>query len=167
MHVTCRLQMRVCNVQTTRCMCVQRADCMMHVCAMCRLQMHVCATCRLQDACVYECATCRAAVACVYECAPCRLQMHVVCVCACRLTGFVCFVSHIGRVQFDLLDVIRREYKLRSYTLNAVSAHFLNQQKEDVHYSIISDLQNGSAETRKRLAVYCLKVRGRCMLMWV
>lgn len=62
-----------------------------------------------------------------------------------------------GRVQFDLLMVIRREYKLRSYTLNAVSAHFLKQQKEDVHYSIISDLFNGNEETRRRLAVYCLK----------
>ena len=37
-----------------------------------------------------------------------------------------------GRIQFDCLDVIRREYKLRSYTLNSVCAHFLNQQKEDV-----------------------------------
>eukprot|EP00456_Euglypha_rotunda_P005747 TRINITY_DN109754_c0_g1_i1.p1 TRINITY_DN109754_c0_g1~~TRINITY_DN109754_c0_g1_i1.p1 ORF type:complete len:134 (-),score=16.21 TRINITY_DN109754_c0_g1_i1:70-471(-) len=62
-----------------------------------------------------------------------------------------------GRIQFDLLQVIRRDYKLRSYTLNAVSAHFLDQQKEDVHYSIISDLQNGNDETRRRLAVYCLK----------
>lgn len=32
-------------------------------------------------------------------------------------------------------------------------------QKEDVHHSIISDLHNGNAETRRRLAVYCLKVR--------
>lgn len=62
-----------------------------------------------------------------------------------------------GRIQFDLLQIIRREYKLRSYTLNSVCAHFLGQQKEDVHYSIISDLQNGTAETRRRLAVYCLK----------
>lgn len=62
-----------------------------------------------------------------------------------------------GRVQFDLLPVIQREYKLRSYSLNSVSAHFLQQQKEDVHYSIITDLQNGSAETRRRLAAYCLK----------
>ncbi len=45
-----------------------------------------------------------------------------------------------GRIQFDLLQVIRRDFKLRSYTLNAVCAHFLNQQKEDVHYSIISGL---------------------------
>ncbi|CAG0882897.1 unnamed protein product [Cyprideis torosa] len=62
-----------------------------------------------------------------------------------------------GRVQFDLLLVLLRDYKLRSYTLNAVSFHFLQEQKEDVHYSIISDLQNGDDHSRKRLAVYCLK----------
>lgn len=62
-----------------------------------------------------------------------------------------------GRVQFDMLQFIRREFKLRSYTLNSVSAHFLGEQKEDVHHSIITDLQNGNSETRRRLAVYCLK----------
>ncbi|KAL0270218.1 UNVERIFIED_CONTAM: hypothetical protein PYX00_007691 [Menopon gallinae] len=62
-----------------------------------------------------------------------------------------------GRVLFDLLLVLVRDYKLRSYTLNAVSYHFLGQQKEDVHHSIISDLQNGNEQTRRRLAVYCLK----------
>ncbi|KAF6734513.1 DNA polymerase delta catalytic subunit [Oryzias melastigma] len=40
-----------------------------------------------------------------------------------------------GRVQFDLLQVLLRDYKLRSYTLNA----------------------NGNEQTRRRLAVYCLK----------
>ncbi|GLT25096.1 hypothetical protein SLA2020_002480 [Shorea laevis] len=62
-----------------------------------------------------------------------------------------------GRVQFDLLQAMQRDYKLSSYSLNSVSAHFLGEQKEDVHHSIISDLQNGNAETRRRLAVYCLK----------
>ncbi|CAF0813289.1 unnamed protein product [Rotaria sordida] len=62
-----------------------------------------------------------------------------------------------GRILFDLLLVLLREYKLRSYTLNAVSFHFLQQQKEDVQHSIITDLQNGNAQTRHRLAVYCLK----------
>ena len=62
-----------------------------------------------------------------------------------------------GRVQFDLFLVLLRDYKLRSYTLNAVSYHFLQEQKEDVHHSIITDLQNGTEQTRKRLAVYCLK----------
>ncbi|KAK9476875.1 DNA polymerase family B-domain-containing protein [Lipomyces japonicus] len=62
-----------------------------------------------------------------------------------------------GRLQFDMLQLIQRDYKLRSYTLNSVSAHFLNEQKEDVHHSIITDLQNGTPESRRRLAVYCLK----------
>ncbi|ESN89921.1 hypothetical protein HELRODRAFT_91243 [Helobdella robusta] len=62
-----------------------------------------------------------------------------------------------GRVQFDLLLVLLRDHKLRSYRLNAVSFHFLQEQKEDVHHSIITDLQNGNDQTRRRLAVYCLK----------
>ncbi|CAN8251712.1 unnamed protein product [Cochlearia groenlandica] len=62
-----------------------------------------------------------------------------------------------GRFQFDLFQAIRRDHNLSSYSLNSVSAHFLSEQKEDVHHSIITDLQNGNAETRRRLAVYCLK----------
>uniref|UniRef100_A0A7S3QWA8 DNA polymerase n=1 Tax=Dunaliella tertiolecta TaxID=3047 RepID=A0A7S3QWA8_DUNTE len=62
-----------------------------------------------------------------------------------------------GRVQLDMMVIIQREHKLSSYSLNAVSAHFLGEQKEDVHHSCISDLQNGNEETRRRLAVYCLK----------
>lgn len=62
-----------------------------------------------------------------------------------------------GRIQFDVLEMIRREYKLKSYSLNAVSAHFLKEQKEDVHYSQIGDLQRANADTRQRIAIYCLK----------
>merc|ERR1719394_234531 len=62
-----------------------------------------------------------------------------------------------GRVTFDLLLILIRDYKLRSYTLNAVSFHFLGEQKEDVHHSVITDLQNGTLQTSRRLAVYCLK----------
>ena len=53
--------------------------------------------------------------------------------------------------------MLQRDYKLSSYSLNAVCAHFLGEQKEDVHHSIISDLQARNADTRRRLAVYCLK----------
>ncbi|TNN12526.1 DNA polymerase delta catalytic subunit [Schistosoma japonicum] len=67
------------------------------------------------------------------------------------------FVNIDGRVQLDLLQILFRDYKLRSYTLNAVSYHFLEEQKEDVHHNVITDLQNGDAQTRRRLAVYCLK----------
>eukprot|EP00939_MAST-03C_sp_MAST-3C-sp1_P003523 g3523.t1 len=62
-----------------------------------------------------------------------------------------------GRCVFDLITYMRRNHKLSSYSLNAVSAHFLKQQKEDVHHSIISDLQRGDDADRRRLAVYCLK----------
>ncbi|KAG5439383.1 hypothetical protein PCANB_001957 [Pneumocystis canis] len=62
-----------------------------------------------------------------------------------------------GRLQLDMLQIMQRDYKLRSYTLNAVCAQFLDEQKEDVHHSIITDLQNGTSESRRRLAVYCLK----------
>lgn len=67
------------------------------------------------------------------------------------------YVNFEGRVPFDLFLVLLRDYKLRSYTLNAVSYHFLQEQKEDVHHSIITDLQNGDEQTRRRLAMYCLK----------
>lgn len=63
-----------------------------------------------------------------------------------------------GRLQLDILQLMQREYKLRSYTLNSVCAQFLGEQKEDVHHSAITELQNGTAESRRRLAVYCLKV---------
>lgn len=62
-----------------------------------------------------------------------------------------------GRLQLDMLTVIQRDHKLRSYTLNNVSAHFLGEQKEDVPHQIITDLQNGDSQTRRRLAIYCLK----------
>jgi len=52
---------------------------------------------------------------------------------------------------------MQREHKLRSYTLNSVCAEFLGEQKEDVHHSVITELQNGTPESRRRLAVYCLK----------
>ncbi|KAF5362060.1 hypothetical protein D9756_002601 [Leucocoprinus leucothites] len=62
-----------------------------------------------------------------------------------------------GRLQMDLLQFMQREHKLRSYTLNSVCAQFLGEQKEDVHHSVITELQNGTPESRRRLAVYCLK----------
>lgn len=62
-----------------------------------------------------------------------------------------------GRVIFDMLPYMQRNHKLSSYSLNSVCSEYLGQQKEDVHHSIISDLQNGSDEDRHRLAIYCLK----------
>jgi len=62
-----------------------------------------------------------------------------------------------GRLQLDLLQLIQRDHQLRSYTLNSVSARFLGEQKEDVHHTMITELFNGTPESRRRLALYCLK----------
>src|SRR5262249_35839516 len=68
-----------------------------------------------------------------------------------------------GRLQFDVYRYMRREHpKLRPCTLDAVCTHFLtNEKKEDVEVQIIGQLQRGSAEDRRRLAIYCMKVRCR------
>ncbi|KAK2781223.1 DNA-directed DNA polymerase delta [Onygenales sp. PD_12] len=62
-----------------------------------------------------------------------------------------------GRIQLDLLQLVQRDHQLRSYTLNSVSAQFLGEQKEDVHHTMITELFNGTPDSRRRLAVYCLK----------
>lgn len=38
-----------------------------------------------------------------------------------------------------------------------MSAHFLSEQKEEVHFSIIGDLFDGTDDDRRRLGIYCLK----------
>lgn len=62
-----------------------------------------------------------------------------------------------GRIIFDVHDLIRREYSLKSYSLNYVSFEFLKELKDDVHYSIMKSLHYGTNEERRRLANYCLK----------
>ena len=65
--------------------------------------------------------------------------------------------SITGRLVFDLLQFIRREYKLSSYSLNNVSSEFLGQHKEDVRYDQIKELYHGDELTRQRIASYCVK----------
>lgn len=60
-------------------------------------------------------------------------------------------VNFEGRLPYDMYVVMKRDFKLRSYTLNNVSKEILGEQKEDVHYTIITDLQNGDETTRRRL----------------
>jgi DNA polymerase delta subunit 1 len=68
------------------------------------------------------------------------------------------FDIHIsGRIQLDMMIVMMMDHNLSSYSLNNVCMKFLGEQKEDVHYSMISTLQNGTPEDRKRIASYCLK----------
>lgn len=62
-----------------------------------------------------------------------------------------------GRVSVDMLPIVQQQFRLRSYTLNFVCTEFLKEQKEDVHYSLITPLFEGDQFTRRKLAVYCLK----------
>jgi len=61
-----------------------------------------------------------------------------------------------GRVQVDLLPILQKGRKLRSYTLSSVSQIFIGDQKEDMSYDDIPILQTTS-EGRRKLAIYCDK----------
>jgi DNA polymerase elongation subunit (family B) len=62
-----------------------------------------------------------------------------------------------GVVLWDMEKWVKREFKLRNYKLNTVSVEFLKEEKEDVHHSVISELQRGRDIDRRRLAYYCIK----------
>ncbi|EET01445.1 DNA polymerase delta, catalytic subunit [Giardia duodenalis ATCC 50581] len=62
-----------------------------------------------------------------------------------------------GRMSMDILPNIIHNYKLRSYTLNSVCARFLNEQKDDVHYSMITPLFMQNEYGRRRITSYCIK----------
>jgi len=62
-----------------------------------------------------------------------------------------------GRFCIDALRAWQREFKERSYTLNAISAKVLGEQKEDVHHSQINPLFHGDRKDRRKLMIYCVK----------
>ncbi|KAH7924149.1 ribonuclease H-like protein [Leucogyrophana mollusca] len=71
-----------------------------------------------------------------------------------------CFKETVieGRLQVDVIQYLQREYNLRNgYKLNVVAKLFLDEKKEDVEISQITQLQNGTPDDRRTLAVYCLK----------
>jgi DNA polymerase delta subunit 1 len=51
-----------------------------------------------------------------------------------------------GRLQLNVLQ-------------NLVCAHFLDGQKENMHHSVITELQEGTPDLQWWLAVYCLKAK--------
>jgi len=61
-----------------------------------------------------------------------------------------------GRVGFDMYTHMRKDYDLRSYTLNNVASEFLNKRKDDVSYKEIPGLFAGDADCRARLGHYCV-----------
>jgi DNA polymerase delta subunit 1 len=62
-----------------------------------------------------------------------------------------------GRTVIDPVQIIKKEHKLRSYTLNAVAFNFLKEQKDAVSHEMITPLWKGTDDDRRTVASYCLK----------
>ena len=63
-----------------------------------------------------------------------------------------------GRYVFDFFQDVKREHKLESYSLNNVSKHFLNDQKNDMPVKeIFKRYAEGDADRLGEVAAYCLK----------
>jgi DNA polymerase delta subunit 1 len=63
-----------------------------------------------------------------------------------------------GRINFDILIFIRREYKENRYKLDYISSKYLGEKKLDVTAEdIFKAYENGSAEHIKRIGEYCIQ----------
>lgn len=63
-----------------------------------------------------------------------------------------------GRYVFDLFQDVKREHKLESYSLNNVSKHFLQDQKNDMPVKeIFRRYAEGNPELLGEVAAYCIK----------
>jgi DNA polymerase elongation subunit (family B) len=75
----------------------------------------------------------------------------------------------IGRLHIDLLQVIKKDFKLESYKLNSVGEHFLGQGKDDVTPKEIFEAwskDKGTREKRTRVGKYCVQDTNLCLLLF-
>jgi len=74
----------------------------------------------------------------------------------------------IGRTHIDLLQVIKKDFKLESYKLNNVGEHFLKQGKDDVSPKEIFEAWSptGTREKRTRVGKYCVQDTNLCLLLF-
>ena len=67
-------------------------------------------------------------------------------------------VPMLGRYVFDMFQDIKREHKLESYSLNAVSTHFLKDQKIDMPVKeMFVRFKGGDPALLGEVAEYCIK----------
>lgn len=67
------------------------------------------------------------------------------------------YINFIGRETFDVIEAIRREHKLVSYSLNSVAEHFLKKHKVDLAYrELFEILACGNPDKIAKAAVYCI-----------
>ena len=75
----------------------------------------------------------------------------------------------VGRIHIDLLQVIKKDFKLESYKLDYVGEYFLKQGKDDVSPKEIFEAWNpelGSREKRTRVGKYCVQDTNLCLLLF-
>ena len=75
----------------------------------------------------------------------------------------------IGRTHIDLLQVIKKDFKLESYKLDYVGEYFLKQGKDDVSPKEIFEAWNkehGTREKRTRVGKYCVQDTNLCLLLF-
>jgi DNA polymerase elongation subunit (family B) len=63
-----------------------------------------------------------------------------------------------GRIQFDIMKVVQRDYKLDMYKLDFVAEHFLGSNKVDLGpKELFAKFRAGGAQNIKDIAVYCIQ----------
>lgn len=63
-----------------------------------------------------------------------------------------------GRINFDILIFISREYKENSYKLDSIASKYLGEKKLDVTpIDIFKAYENGSADDIARIGLYCIQ----------
>jgi hypothetical protein len=75
----------------------------------------------------------------------------------------------IGRTHIDLLQVIKKDFKLESYKLNSVGEHFLNEGKDDVSPKEIFEAWNkthGDRVKRTKVGKYCVQDTVLCLKLF-
>ena len=75
----------------------------------------------------------------------------------------------VGRTHIDLLQVIKKDFKLESYKLNNVGEHFLGEGKDDVSPKEIFEAwskDKGTREKRTKVGKYCVQDTNLCLLLF-
>lgn len=66
-------------------------------------------------------------------------------------------LEYVGRVPMDLLQMLKRDHKLESYSLNAVSQRFLNDRKKDLTPAQLFDkVRESTPAARAEIGTYCV-----------
>jgi len=74
-----------------------------------------------------------------------------------RKVGMRYRVSIVGRIIVDSYEIVKKDFSLHRYSLNAVSKELLGESKVEVKHSEIETLWKGNQEEYRKLINYCRK----------